>query len=84
MEYMRYQVFELGGGNRMYEYKFIEVPLKGSFRAKTGDTFEECKNIINEEAQNGWRLKQVIIPANEKLGVLSAYCYQIIFEKEVK
>lgn len=68
----------------MYEYNFIEVPLKSGLRTKTGDTFIECKNIIQEEAKKGWRLKQVVIPPNEKTGVLTAYCYQIIFEREIK
>jgi len=71
----------------MYEYKFIEVPLKKGFKVKTGDTFEECKNIIQEESKNGWRLKQVIIPVSENTGISpysTAYCYQIVFEKEIK
>lgn len=69
----------------MYEYKFIEIPLhiNGGFKTKTGDAFEKCKEVIIEEAKNGWRLKQVVIPANEKTGVYGAYCYQIIFEKEL-
>lgn len=68
----------------MYEYKFIEVQLKTGLKSKTGDSFEECKNIIIEEAKNGWRLKQIVMPANEKTGIYTVYCYQIIFEKEVK
>lgn len=31
----------------MFEYKFIEVPLKQGFKVKKGDHFEACKNIIN-------------------------------------
>lgn len=71
----------------MYEYKFIKVPLKKGWNIKTGDTFEECKNTIQEEAKNGWRLKQVIVPVNENTGIApyaASYCYQIIFEKEIK
>ncbi|RDY26268.1 DUF4177 domain-containing protein [Romboutsia weinsteinii] len=67
----------------MYEYKFMEVPLKKGFKVKPGDTFEECKSIIHREAKNGWRLKQVIIPTNENKGLSVPYCYQIIFEKEI-
>ena len=33
----------------MFEYKFIEVPLKQGFKVKKGDHFEKCKDIINEE-----------------------------------
>lgn len=33
----------------MYEYKFIEVQIKRGFRIKTGDTFEQCKNVIKKK-----------------------------------
>lgn len=66
-----------------YEYKFVEVKAKRELKAQCGDTFEECKQVITAEAQNGWRLKQVVVPFNEKLGVNSATGYQIIFEKEI-
>ncbi len=69
---------------RKFEYKFIEVPIKNNLKTKAGDSFEECKKIINEEAENGWRLKQVVTPFNEKLGVYGAIGYQIIFEKLVE
>ncbi|WP_243122892.1 DUF4177 domain-containing protein [Haloimpatiens lingqiaonensis] len=36
------------------------------------------------EEANGWRLVQIVIPPNEKKGVMAAYAYQIIFEKEKK
>ena len=55
----------------MFEYKFIEVPLKKGLQAKKGDTLNECKNIINEEAKNGWRLKQIIPPTDETNGILN-------------
>lgn len=53
----------------MYEYKFIEVQIKKVFRVKTGDTFEQYKNLIKKEAKNGWRLRQVIVPPNENTGL---------------
>ncbi|MEE0809418.1 DUF4177 domain-containing protein [Blautia sp.] len=46
------------------------------------ETTEECKKVILSEAERGWRLKQVVIPMNEKSGVNSPLCYQIIFERE--
>ncbi len=68
-----------------YEYKFVEVPLREKgFKTKLGETFEKCKRIIVEEADNGWRLKQIVIPANERTGVAAPYCYQIIFEKPIE
>jgi len=71
------------GGIRMakYTYKFVEVPRLG-LSARSGDTFEICKKTILEEAENGWRLKQIVTPFDEKAGVFTAKNYQIIFEKE--
>ncbi len=68
---------------KKYEYKFVEVPRKNGLKVQTGETFEECKQIIIKEAEQGWRLKQIITPFNEKAGTYFPYCYQIIFEKEV-
>lgn len=67
----------------MYEYKFIEVPIERNLKSKRGDSFNKCKEIIIEEGKKGWEFKQVVIPANEKTGVASPYCYQIIFQKKV-
>ena len=66
-----------------YEYKFVEIPRKTGLKAKTGETFEECKQVIVAEAEQGWRLKQVVTPFDEKTGVFVSHCYQIIFEREV-
>lgn len=68
-----------------YEYKFVQVPLReNGLKTKVGEGFDRCKEIIDEEASNGWRLKQIVIPANEKTGVSLPYCYQIIFEKSIR
>ena len=66
-----------------YEYKFVEIQRKTGLKAKTGETFEECKQVIVAEAEQGWRLKQVVTPFDEKTGVFVSHCYQIIFEREV-
>lgn len=68
---------------KKYEYKFVEVLKKYGLKVKGGDTFEECKQIIKIEAEQGWRLKQIVTPINEKSGVHTPYCYQIIFEREI-
>ncbi|MGL5714652.1 MAG: DUF4177 domain-containing protein [Paraclostridium sp.] len=56
----------------------------GRPKVKKGDHFEKCKNIINEESKNGWRLKQIVVPPVDNNGMYSPYCYQIIFEKEIE
>ncbi len=68
---------------KKYEYKFVEVPKKRGLKIKIGDTFEECRKIINSHSEQGWRLKQIVVPLNEKTGVYGAWCYQIIFEREL-
>lgn len=67
-----------------YEYKFVEVPVKKTIKATPGEGFEACKSIITEEAKNGWRLKQVVTPFDEKMGVYMAIGYQIVFEKHIE
>lgn len=68
---------------KKYEYKFVEVHSELGLKVKKGDTFEKCKQIIIEEAEQGWRLKQVVVPFDEKTYKYEPYCYQIIFEREL-
>ena len=68
---------------KKYEYKFVEVPKRTGLKVKTGETFEECKQVIFTEAAQGWRLKQIVTPFVEQTGVFASNCYQIIFEREV-
>ena len=67
---------------RRYEYKLVEIPAKRSFQGKAGGTFEACKEVILAQAEQGWRLKQVVVPFNEKMGVYGTDGYQVIFERE--
>lgn len=69
---------------KRYQYKFVNIPAKRGFKVKAGDTFNECKDIINLEASKGWRLKQVVVPFSEQTGVYGTSCYEIIFEKEIE
>ena len=32
---------------KKYEYKFVEIPRRAGIKVKTGETFEECKQVIN-------------------------------------
>ena len=68
---------------KKYEYKFVRVDIKGWVRLKPSDTFEKCKEIIVAEAENGWRLKQVVTPINEISGANDPLFYEIIFEREI-
>ncbi|MBQ7783350.1 MAG: DUF4177 domain-containing protein [Oscillospiraceae bacterium] len=68
---------------KKYEYRFVEVPRRKGVQVRTGDTFEECRQVIMSEAEEGWRLKQIVTPFDEKTGMFIPYCYQIIFEREV-
>lgn len=65
---------------KKYEYKFVKVPRKKGF----GDTYKEVKRLIAAEAEQGWRLKQVVTPFNEAVNPYFPSCYQIIFEREVR
>ena len=68
---------------KKYEYQFIKVQNDMTFKAKKDDAFEECKQIIEEQAEQGWRLKQILVPFNEKTYQYEPYCYQIILEREL-
>ena len=74
---------------KQYEYKFIQVPVAWNTQGiisrppKAGSTFDACKDVIENEAANGWRFKQIVIPFCEGRGVGSAQCYQVIFEREI-
>lgn len=63
----------------MYEYKSIEVKQS----SQKGETFNQCMEIVQEHAKEGWRLVQIVIPPNEKTGVMTAYAYMVILEKRI-
>lgn len=67
----------------MYEYISVEVPLIRGIKTNSGDTFKNCMEIVNKYAEDGWRLVQIVTPANEKTGVATAFGYEIIFEKQI-
>jgi hypothetical protein len=69
-----------------YEYKFVKIPRSPMTKQKDrlkADDFKKCKDVIASEAQNGWRLKQVVVPYQERFGLYIAKGYEIIFEREV-
>lgn len=67
-----------------YEYKFIEIQIPKWGRGKDKKTgYERCKAAIKSEAKDGWRLKQVLTPFNERAGVYMPKNYTIIFERKI-
>ena len=70
---------------KKYEYKFVEIQRRMGPKVKNGETFEDCKQVIRIEAEQGWRLKQIVRPFDEKESLfVSTVGYQIIFEREVE
>ena len=63
----------------MYEYKFIQIELKQGLMKATAK--EDYREIISEEAKNGWRLVQIFAPS--VVGYGSAENFELIFEKEI-
>ena len=47
-------------------YEFIEVPFEGGLKSGKTDTFEKCKEIINEKAEDERELVQIVQVTNEK------------------
>ena len=68
---------------KKYEYKFVKIQVEYGLKVKNGDAFEKCKQVITEEAEQGWKLAQVVVPFDEKTYKYEPHCYQIIFEREV-
>lgn len=64
----------------MFRYEFIEVIPKGSLKAGKTDTFERCKEIINEKAREGWELVQIVPVTNEKWSSYSFINYTLVFK----
>ena len=65
-----------------FDYKFVDVPFDGNLKTCNLETFERCKEIIMNEAADGWRLIQIISPAGEKKSLSGSCSYEIVLEKE--
>jgi len=59
----------------MYEYKYVDATLGGFF------TVANHRGIINQHAEEGWKLVQVLPTDYNAHGKPTAY--EIIFEREV-
>ena len=62
--------------NQMYEYKYVEAQLGGFF------TEANHREIINENAREGWRLVQVLPTHYNGHGKPTQY--EIIFERKIQ
>ena len=66
-----------------FDYKFVEVPCDGNLKNGNTETLERCKEIIMNEAAQGWRLIQIISPAGERR-MISGGCYEIVLERKTE
>lgn len=62
----------------MYEYKFVELDLKGFFELKPTEDYHE---IIHTHAREGWRLIQMVTPPTGSYG--AATHFELIFERKI-
>lgn len=62
----------------MYEYRYINVESN-----KLEKGFDECKAIIDKNAKEGWRLSQIVMIPNDKIGVYKPKSYELIFERKI-
>jgi hypothetical protein len=61
----------------MYEYKFVRVEAKGTFKLEPKEDYE---SMVNNYARQGWRLMQVLTPATRGYGTIGYY--EFIFERQ--
>lgn len=68
----------------MYDYKFVEIPLKKIFTSKkaTSKTMGDIRSSIKEHAKDGWRFVQVFTQVGE--GFIVPDHYELIFEKKIE
>lgn len=65
----------------MYEYKFIKIELKTAGVLKPVEAKEDYHKIIDEHAEQGWRLVQIFAPGTGIYG--AAAHFELIFEKNI-
>lgn len=62
---------------KKYEYKTVELPFKFRF-FKSGTP--DVQSLLNAEGQNGWQLKQLVLPAS---GFGESDSMIVILEREI-
>ncbi|MNN86860.1 hypothetical protein D3C81_2043300 [compost metagenome] len=67
-----------GGKLNVYQYKFIKIDLEGFIQSKPE---EDYKEIINEQAREGWKLLQIFAPNTYGFGTVTYM--ELIFERRI-
>jgi hypothetical protein len=68
-------------GKRVYEYKFVKVGLDGLMTRKPR---EDYHRLVEQYAEQGWRLVQVFAPSISVGAGGAPDYFELIFEKETK
>lgn len=63
----------------MYEYLFVPIPTNNTFAFSETKDLENLQTAVNEYAQLGWRLNQMLHPSSG--GSLVPDRYLLIFER---
>lgn len=64
----------------MYEYKFVKI----EFKRLSGNPSEDYREVIKEQAKQGWRFVQIFSPDFVTSGVAVGSYYELIFERTIK
>ena len=64
----------------MYEYKFVKI----EFKKLSGNPSKDYREVINNQAKDGWRFVQIFSPDLATSGVAVGTYYELIFERSLK
>ena len=67
----------------MFEYKFEKVIISNGIKESQSNNMDQVEKVIEENANDGWRLSQVLVVPKEKVGLFMINYYQVIFEREI-
>ncbi|MFO3717776.1 DUF4177 domain-containing protein [Anaerococcus sp. ENR1011] len=67
----------------MFEYKFEKNVISNGFKESQSNNMDQVEKVIEENANDGWRLSQVLVVPKEKAGLFMINYYQVIFERKI-
>lgn len=67
----------------MFEYKFEKVVISNGLKESQSNNMDQVEKVIKENAEDGWRLSQVLVVPKEKVGLFVINYYQVFFEREI-